>query len=171
MMQEQERREAVRRLYGERCGYCGVREVEAGSELEIDHFQPRSVGGNDELDNLVYCCPTCNRLKGDFWPVGDPVTSPRRLLHPLRDDLSHHLQETSDGRIKALTETGAFHVERLRLNRRPLVALRQARRAVIELQEQLATAQAEQARLQERIRALEGELEALLAQLAQLLES
>ena len=42
MMQEQERREAVRRLDGERCGYCGVREVDAGSELEIDHFYSTS---------------------------------------------------------------------------------------------------------------------------------
>src|SRR3712207_7162550 len=48
-----------RRLYQERCGYCGVREVEAGSELELDHFQPRAAGGSDDLDNLVYCCPTC----------------------------------------------------------------------------------------------------------------
>ncbi len=61
-------RESIRALYGFRCGYCGVTETEAGGQLEIDHFRPRSHGGEDALDNLVYACPTCNRFKGDYWP-------------------------------------------------------------------------------------------------------
>lgn len=68
-MDEQEPREAIRRAYDYRCGHCGVHEEDTGSELQIDHFQPRSAGGGDDLDNLVYRCPTCNRLKGDFWPT------------------------------------------------------------------------------------------------------
>lgn len=67
-MTEQQRRAEVRLRYDARCGYCGVREAEAGSELEIDHFKPRTAGGGDDVDNLVYCCPTCNRFKGDYWP-------------------------------------------------------------------------------------------------------
>jgi len=58
-------RQSVRALYGFRCGYCGVTEAESGGQLEMDHFRPQSHGGEDELNNLVYCCPTCNRLKGD----------------------------------------------------------------------------------------------------------
>ena len=139
-MDEQERREAVRRLYDGRCGYCGVREAEAGSELEIDHFQPRAADGSDDPDNLVNCCPTCNRLKGDFWPANNPLTTPQRLLHPKRDDLSQHLGETSDGQVVALTATGAFHLERLRLNRPPLVALGRARQEVAWLRQQVADA-------------------------------
>jgi len=50
-MDEHERRQKIRRLYDYRCGYCGVHEVEAGSELEIDHFQPRSADGTDDLDD------------------------------------------------------------------------------------------------------------------------
>ena len=65
-MTEETRRAAVRAAYDSRCGYCTVHESEAGTELEIDHFQPRSAGGSDDLDNLVYCCTACNRLKGDF---------------------------------------------------------------------------------------------------------
>ena len=125
-MNEQERRMAVRQRYGARCGYCSVRETEAGSELEVDHFQPRSAGGLDDLDNLVYCCPACNRHKGDFWPTTDPLTATRRLLHPGQDDMASHLHEEPSGHMQALTETGAFHLTRLRLNRPPLVALRQA---------------------------------------------
>jgi len=166
---EQGRRAEVRQRYGERCGYCTVHETEAGSELEIDHFQPTSAGGSDDLDNLVYCCPACNRLKGDFWPVANPHTA-LRLLHPGRDDLSEHLHEEVDGLLEALTETGTFHIRRLRLNRPPLLALRQARRKVALLRESLFAAQEEQARLRERLATLEQNLQAILAQIASLLD-
>jgi hypothetical protein len=169
-MTEEARRAAVRAAYDGRCGYCTVHESEAGAELEIDHFQPRSSGGSDDLDNLVYCCTACNRLKGDFWPATDPLRSTRRLLHPKRDALTEHLRQEPDGVIVALTATGAFHLDRLRLNRPPLLALRRARRDVEQLRQTLADAQAEQARLRERIAALERDLQDVLAQIVRLLE-
>lgn len=55
-----------------------------------------------------------------------------------------HLHEELSGHMHALTETGAFHLKRLRLNRPPLVALRQARRDVMRLREGLAAARVEQ---------------------------
>jgi len=165
---EQEGREAIRCAYDCRCGYCGVHEEEAGSKLEIDHFRPCSAGGGDGLDNLVYCCPTCNRSKGDFWPDCDPLRTPRRLLHPKRDNVAQHLQEGKVGRLTALTETGSFHIERLRLNRPPLVALRRARGETEGLRRDLVTAQEEQVRLQEKIGALERELEGVLEHILRL---
>lgn len=169
-MNEQERRDLTRRRFRGRCGYCGVHETDAGNELEIDHFQPRAAGGGDELDNLVYCCPACNRLKGDWWPQPGTATASRRILHPLRDDLTHHLYEAGDGRLIALTEAGAFHLERLRLNRPPLLALRQRRWSLARLHQSLIATQAEQAELRERIARLEDRLESLQAQLSRLLE-
>ncbi len=81
-------RDSIRALYDFRCGYCGVTETESGGQLEVDHFRPRSRGGKDILDNLVYACPTCNRFKGDYWPA--PAASPDlMLLHPQQDDLPH----------------------------------------------------------------------------------
>jgi HNH endonuclease len=169
-MTEEARRATVPSAYNGRCWYCTVQESEAGAELELDHFQPRSAGVSDDLSNLVYCCTTCNRLKGDFWPESAPLTTTRRLLHPTRDDLTEHLHEESDGRIVARTETGAFHLERRRLNRPPLLALRQARQEVMYLRQTLADAQSEQIQLQERIATLEGTLQDMLAQIARLLE-
>jgi hypothetical protein len=166
---EKAAREAVRREYGYRCGYCGVHEEELGGELEVDHFQPRSAGGSDHLDNLVYCCPTCNRLKGDFWPSDHPPATGRCLLHPKRDDPLVHFREEEDGRLTALTETGVFHIERLRLNRPPLVALRRARQKMVQLLRELTAAQEEQTQLRERIASLEKELEKILEQLLWLL--
>ncbi|MGH9798792.1 MAG: HNH endonuclease, partial [Blastocatellia bacterium] len=66
-----ELRETVRRLYQFRCGYCGVTEVDAGSGLEIDHYLPVSRGGEDLLENLIYCCSACNRFKGSVWASVD----------------------------------------------------------------------------------------------------
>ena len=168
-MPEQGSRDAVRLIYGFRCGYCGVHEEEAGGLLEVDHFRPRSVGGRDDLDNLVYCCPTCNRLKGDFRPRANPYTTLHRLLHPRRDNFLDHLREGKDGRLIPLTETGAFHLARLRLNRPPLVALRRARRESVQLRQDLAVVQEAQKRLLQNIADIERELNDILRLLSRLL--
>jgi hypothetical protein len=163
-----ETRETIRRLYGYCCGYCSVHEHEAGSELETDHFQPRAAGGSDELENLVYCCPACNKLKADFWSASDPLTNPRRLLHPQRDRLREHLMEDENGQLVALSETGAFHIGRLRLNRPPLLALRQRRHLGERTQQELAVTLADHERLRQRITELSEALKEALAQLDRL---
>lgn len=48
---------------GFRCLFCGKAAPE--TELEIDHLQPRSKGGGDELENLATACRDCNRGKSD----------------------------------------------------------------------------------------------------------
>ncbi|PJB64502.1 MAG: hypothetical protein CO095_14865, partial [Armatimonadetes bacterium CG_4_9_14_3_um_filter_58_7] len=84
-------------------------------------------GGTDDTNNLVYCCTFCNRVKSDFWPTEEQLQAGDLLLHPLHDDLTAHLRKEEDGLLVGLTGTGTFHIERLRLNRAPLVALRQRR--------------------------------------------
>lgn len=148
---------ALRRKFKFRCGYCGVREADVGAELTVDHFQPRSRGGTDDADNAVYCCPACNVYKGDVW---EPAAA-RRILHPLRDDPAAHLADGPDGTLRGLTETGTFHLERLRLNRPPLVEHRRERLALDRAR------QAERALLN-RLRELDGRLEELLADLDRL---
>lgn len=164
-MTESELRKTVRRAYDFACGYCGVREEDAGSELELDHFKPRSFGGDDALENLVYCCTTCNRVKGDFWATS---TTDKRLLHPQQDDLSLHLRQESDGFLTALTETGKFHLSRLRLNRPPLAALRRARAENARLREELKQSQATQKTLTEHLRRLDGEIERIYEEIIRL---
>ena len=60
-------RQSVRVRYDFRCGYCGVSETNIGAEMTADHFLPRIHGGDDSLDNLVYCCHACNEFKSDYW--------------------------------------------------------------------------------------------------------
>jgi 5-methylcytosine-specific restriction endonuclease McrA len=45
------------------CQYCAV--VLPSSELTLDHVIPRSRGGNSTWENLVACCHSCNRRKGN----------------------------------------------------------------------------------------------------------
>lgn len=53
------------------CQYCAV--VLTAGELTLDHVQPRSRGGLSTWENLVACCHSCNRRKGN------------QLLHELDD--------------------------------------------------------------------------------------
>src|SRR5947208_2196394 len=83
-----------------------VRERDVGSELTVDHFQPRSKGGMDEPSNWVYRCHACNEFKGDFFQTD----SIQRILHPTNDKTAPHLVEDEDGTLRGLTETGTFHI-------------------------------------------------------------
>ena len=47
-----------------RCQYCGRR----GSDLTLDHVQPRSRGGPTSWENVVACCRSCNARKRDRTP-------------------------------------------------------------------------------------------------------
>jgi hypothetical protein len=130
-----EQRAAVRAAYNYRCAYCGVSEIDSGAELTVDHFRPSSRGGTDDLENMVYCCHACNEYKGDIYQPD----AAERILHPRRDAFWQHITEGEDGTLRALTPTGAFHIEQLRLNRPTLIAHRLVERHLqAERQELLA---------------------------------
>jgi hypothetical protein len=96
-----ETRDRARERYEARCGDCGVTDVAIGSTLTIDHHRPRSRGGRDDDENMVYACPRCNEHKGSYWHEEHPPHVP--LLHPGRHDLALHLRECTDGRLVGLT--------------------------------------------------------------------
>jgi hypothetical protein len=149
-------REHVRQRANSACEFCGVTETDVGSELTVDHFQPRAKGGDDSLGNLLYCCVRCNQYKLDYWPTrsGDPS-----LWNPRLEPASQHFIELDDGTLHPLTVTGAFTLKRLRLNRPPLVAYRLRRHQ-----------RAEEIRLLTRYRSLIQLLEQLNTQLHLLME-
>jgi len=139
-------RERARERFASRCGYCGVADVAVGATLTIDHHRPRSRGGSDDDENLVYACSRCNEHKGPYWHDHDPPHL--RLLHPGRDSLTLHLAGGADGRLVGLTPEGAFFIEKLRLNRAQLVVHRVRLRAA-------ATHAADLDAARERVRELE----------------
>lgn len=111
-------REYVRRRARFACEFCGVTEVDSGGELTVDHFRPVSRGGADDLENLLYCCVRCNQYKADYWDASS------KLWNPRQESFDKHFLLLASGRVYPLTETGAFTLRRLRLNRPPLVDYR-----------------------------------------------
>jgi hypothetical protein len=150
-------RDTVRVRYNLRCGYCRVSETHIGAKMTVDHFLPRIHGGDDSLDNLVYCCHACNEFKGDYWQT-DPDL---RLLHPLLDDTAKHFQEQDDNTLQALTERGVNHIKILQLNREELIAHRRE-------QHDIAAVRARCKMLEEYIAGLEQTEEANDAMIGQL---
>jgi hypothetical protein len=131
-------------------------ETDTGGQLTVDHFQPKSKGGNDSLDNLLYCCIRCNQYKLDYWPTkpDEPM-----LWNPRKEPADRHFLELDDGTLRPLTVTGAFTLRRLRLNRAPLIAHRLHKHI-----------EQENIRLLTRYRDLTRVLEQLLFQQAELME-
>ncbi|KAM3092980.1 HNH endonuclease [Phormidesmis sp. 146-35] len=149
-------REQVRQRADFSCEYCGVAETDTGGELTIDHFHPRSKGGSDDLSNILYCCNRCNQYKADYYSASSNVPA---LWNPRQESVTTHLLMLADGQLYPITEIGRFTLERLRLNRSPLVAYR--------LQKQ---SQSERLRLLARLQEVLALLEQLRQQQAALLE-
>ena len=151
--------ETLRQLFLFRCGYCGTSEQQAGGELTVDHFQPLSAQGSDDLENLVYACFRCNLYKSDFWGGSAHENQPR-VLHPHQDILeTHYVLEDLTGLLTALTPTGEFHIALLHLNREALVFRRQEEATQLAYQtllEEMIVRQRELIHLyEERLRLLE----------------
>ena len=153
-----ELRAQVRDRWNARCAYCGVHEDAVGATLTVDHHRPRARGGVREAENLVYSCARCNEHKGAYWHEQDPPHV--RLLHPGQDDLTQHLRVSDDGHVAGVTPEGEFFVQRLRLNRPPLVAYRRARWSEAEITAELQATRRRIEELERRVLDLRTELDA-----------
>jgi cell division protein FtsB len=83
-------------------------------------------------------------------------------LHPRRDLLSEHIAPQADGTLAPLTETGSFHLQRLRLNPPQLVTQRQPNRELQSLHERLAQLEAENKALRQHVPTVEEQIRLLL---------
>ena len=103
------------------CEFCGVHEIDAGGELTIDHFQPKSKKGTNHIENLIYCCTRCNNYKFNYYSDDKNTLS---LWNPRKESFNIHFIELDNGLLQPLTPVGNFTIKRLRLNRKALVAYR-----------------------------------------------
>jgi len=51
--------EKIKLQTGQICNYCGSTE-----KLALDHISPQKYGGQDNAENLIFACRTCNSSKG-----------------------------------------------------------------------------------------------------------
>ena len=102
------------------CEYCRVHESDftAATTFELDHIRPQRLFGPDDLANLAYSCPRCNRSKGGVVAAADPDTGcQERLFHPRCDVWCDHFTRTPAGRILGISGTGRATAGQLKFNR------------------------------------------------------
>ncbi len=91
-----------------RCEYCRMHQSLQGATFHVEHIVPRTNGGETELDNLAWACPSCNLNKSSrtFLPGvrGDQPTVP--LFNPRKDVWSDHFA-WDEFTIVGMTEVGA----------------------------------------------------------------
>lgn len=91
----QEVRDALRKLYNDKCAYCESN-IEAGAVLRIEHYRPRKKIKEEEENsshgyywltyewsNLLPACETCNRIKSCSFPIG---STGKRASAPIDDN-------------------------------------------------------------------------------------
>lgn len=117
-MQSKLVRNLVRQRANFLCEYCHSSELASAALFEIDHIQPRSMGGSDEIDNLALACQRCNSYRYNFTTAIDPQTQLEiNLFNPRLELWSDHFIWTKDGlRIIGITPQGRATCDRLDFN-------------------------------------------------------
>ena len=93
------------------CWYCG-KELEP-SKLTKDHVFPRSKGGDNDMDNIIMVCKTCNSSKGDMdlfeWYAVIMVDTAEEIKH-LPCPQPPYLREDIIPRLKAAGKRVARYI-------------------------------------------------------------
>lgn len=111
-------RRQVRERANYRCEYCHSSEEASAARFEIDHIQPRSLGGTDTFENLALACQRCNSYRYNFTEGVDPgsqisITLFNPRLHQWND---HFIWEKEGLVIRGQTPMGRATCDRLDLN-------------------------------------------------------
>ena len=89
--------EAVRQRAQFQCEYCHYPEILSSAPLSIDHIQPLSLGGSNNLDNLALACRRCNERCYNFTTGIDPETEMEVLIfNPRQQKWSEHFIWSAD---------------------------------------------------------------------------
>lgn len=108
------------------CEYCLAPEdyFYLGS-YHIDHIISEIQGGSNELDNLAFSCPACNRNKGSNLSAFIIETQEVvRLYHPRKDVWNEHFELKDNGEIHPSSQIGKATIRLLKLNFAETVLLR-----------------------------------------------
>jgi hypothetical protein len=117
---------AVERRAGSRCEYCKMHQLLQGATFHVEHIMPRSRGGLSVLENLAWCCPSCNlhksdRVDGIDRESGATVT----LFDPRGHDWNEHF-EWNGYELRGQTPIGGTTVVLLNMNHPRRIQIRRA---------------------------------------------
>jgi hypothetical protein len=117
---------AVQKRAAGRCEYCRMHQSLQGATFHVEHIFPASRGGATLLDNLAWCCPSCNLHKSDRTHAIDPDSDqPTPLFHPRRDEWDEHFA-WDEYRLTGRTASGRATIAALKLNAERRIHIRRA---------------------------------------------
>ena len=58
--------QSLRQRAKHRCEYCHYPEILSSAPLSVDHLQPQSLGGDNNIDNLALACRRCNEIRAKY---------------------------------------------------------------------------------------------------------
>lgn len=108
------------------CVYCSIHEAQFGgaNNYHIDHFRPKSFPQfkplENDICNLFYACPICNRFKKDDWPA-EPDLNIVSYPDPSQNDYSDLFYMKDNFEIEGKYTASQYLVLRLFLNRAQLI--------------------------------------------------
>ena len=110
------------------CIYCSINEAQFGGidHYHIEHYKPKSIERfkdlEDDICNLFYSCPICNRFKSNDWPNDaddlDIVCYPDPSEYNYKDLFEVN---SDDYKVYGKHVSTAYMTERLYLNRPQLL--------------------------------------------------
>lgn len=106
------------------CVYCSIHEAQFGGidHFQIDHFKPQKKFPHlkDDILNLFYVCPICNRFKSDDWP-GEPDLNSISYIEPSKHNYSQIFQLKENFEIEGKYIAANYMIHRIYLNRAQLI--------------------------------------------------
>lgn len=120
----------IREDFSECCAYCLMHETFARGEenFQLDHFKPKSKPEFHHLvheyTNIYYSCYACNKQKRNYWPSEELYSKGYRFVDTCKENFSTHFEDR-DGYWEPISPAGEYTVEKIRLNSRHNVQIRQ----------------------------------------------
>lgn len=114
-------RDNLRADFNNRCGYCNDLDAPRKEYFEIDHLVPQKImvnKKNNDYQNLVYACHSCNNTKRKKWPSGDeniPIVGDKGWIDPCTEEYDKQFSRDENGNIIPLTPIGRWMYDNLKL--------------------------------------------------------
>lgn len=110
------------------CIYCSINEAQFGGidHYHIEHYKPKSIEKfrtlENDICNLFYSCPICNRFKSNDWPKDADDLETICYPNPSEYDYSELFEVNSlDYKVYGSYISTRYMTERLYLNRPQLL--------------------------------------------------
>jgi len=87
----------IRQQAKQRCGYCRAPQTLLAYKLEIEHLQPKGLGGRTVEENLWLACRECNAHKAMRIRALDSLTGKTvKLFNPRKQNWPEHFEWGQD---------------------------------------------------------------------------